>query len=342
MTNVTEEILDNVVKNLNLNIINSVNNLQENLIDTSNNLQENLIDTSNNLQTNIDKKKINDLERLTLIELDGNPVWYNNLATMQSYRDLYIPSMLLNKPSVFSFGSAMGTLMRISQLREYNFGLYSINIISPLIGNYYDILLQESNVIKGEEVSGEWELSGSIVQIYPENGTGKATFTCGPSGTIDPIPVAGYPGWTDLDNIYTCGGKIIGKIAAHFCMPGSFKLSCLVAWKTIKEIAEQFDNLLNVAWLVDPNSQHSINVKNTLIPIINKLIDGSMNITSFNGSLHHPAINLTTSNSMDQPTKIWIKAGAQTSTKKEILIARSWINEKGIEEFIEFMTVIIE
>ena len=323
---------NNVIKNLNLNIINSVNNLQKNLIDTS-----------NNLQTNIDKKKINDLERLTMIQLDGNPVWYNNLATMQSYRDLYIPNMLLNKPSVFSFGSAMGTLMRISHLIEYNFGLYTVNIISPLIGDYYDILLQESNVIKGEEVSGAWELSGSIVQIYPENGTGKATFTCGPSVTLDPVPVDGYPGWTDLDNIYTCGGKIIGEIGAHFCMPGAFKVSCLVAWKTIKDIAGQFDNLLNGSWLVDPNSQHSINIKNTLIPIINKVIDGSMTITSFSGSLHHPGINITASNSFNQPTKIWIKAGTQTSTKKEILIARSWINEtKGIEEFIEFMTIVIE
>ncbi len=124
-------------------------------------------------------------------------------------------------------------------------------------------------------------------------------------------------------------------------MPGTGKLTCLTGWKTIKDITGQFNNLLNVIWLVNPNSDHSLNVKNTIGPIVDNLVNGSKSITSISGTFHHTGINLTNSNTFYLPTKIWIKAG---STQQELLIARSWVNPirnygRGVEEFIEFMTI---
>ena len=298
----------------------------------------------NDSSSSIVTRNISDLQRLTMINLESNPVWYNSLATMKAYRDLYIPSMQLNKASVFSFGTAMGTLMRQRQGREYNFGAYSVNISSQLSGNYYDILLQESDVRQGPTVDGAFELSGSIVQIYPESGTGVATFTTGPAGTLDAVDVSGYAGWTDTSFIYTCGGDTIGNLGGHFCMPGRNNVSCLVAWKTIKDVASQFDNMLNVLWLVNDfsGSNHGANISATLQPIADLLNDGSMNITAITGDLRHPIINLNTTNTFAVPTKIWIKAGTQTATRKEILVARSWVNPvRDVEEFIEFMTIVI-
>ena len=74
--------------------------------------------------------------------------------------------------------------------------------------------------------------------------------------------------------------------------------------------------------------------------IADLLNDGSMNITNMSGTLYHPRINLNTTNTFAVPTKIWIKAGTQTATRKEILVARSWVNPvRDVEEFIEFMTI---
>lgn len=278
---------------------------------------------------------------------EGNPVFYNGLATFKAYSDLYIPSIKLNKASVFSFGTAMGPLRKHIRGVEYNFGPYTLDISSQLTGNYYDILLQESGVT---EDSNDL-VSGSIVQIYPEGAKGHATFTCGPGPTANPVDVSGYAGWTDTSFIYTCAGETVYNLAAHFCMPDTGamndttnRVSCIVAAKSMKDIAGQLDNLFNVLWVPDPNSNHNINIKTTIQPILDVLANGSMNITTISGNYHHPNINIETTNTFDVPTKIWIKAGTQTPTRKEILVARSWVNparDPVTEEFIEFMTIVL-
>lgn len=288
---------------------------------------------------------LGDLQRLTMINLQEDPVFYNGLATFKAYSDLYIPSMKLNKASVFSFGTAMGPLRKHLRGIEYNFGPYTLEISSQLTGNYYDILLQESGVTEDSNKL----VTGSIVQIYPEGGKGHATFTCGPEPTANPVPVSGYAGWTDTNYIYTCAGETVYNLAAHFCMPwtgemnvSSNRVSCIVAAKSMKDIAGQLDNFFNVSWLVQADNNHAEYISATMKPILDVFANRSMNITTISGFYHHPNINIETTNTFDVPTKIWIKAGTQTPTRKEILVARSWVNPvNDVEEFIEFMTIVL-
>lgn len=286
------------------------------------------------------------MDRFTVMNLEpGNPVYYEGNPIFQAYSDLYIPDVKTNKASVFSFGTAMGPMRKLTLGIEYNFGPYHLDICNQLTGNYYDILLQGVVTTPVADISTATALAGKIEQIWPEGQNGLATFTFGPAVTGYPIEVSNYS-WPDISSTYMCGGETIFNLASNFCAPSTgqdnisnLRVSCIVAAKSMKDIAAQIDNLFNTNWLYDQNDAGRMIIWENTEDILTKLKSGNYNITTICGEYYHPNIDISGSvDTFNTGTKVWIRPD---SSNNKLDIARSWYNPEYNyrEEFIEFMTV---
>ena len=229
-------------------------------------------------------------------------LYVDGVAYQKAFRDFTLasPHYQTNGASPLSFLRAAGTNSRRMRGIEYNFGQYEINIVSPLTGNFYDILIRTDDAAVNPIISNNFfdldGVTGTLVQTMPVGATGRATFRHDHT-TRDPVPWSVSTAWngsayvslTDLD---------LGELSGNFVVPSNTtyygQAHCLVAYKAAVEVAKSVSNVGNGLWIAMP-SLGAGDISTSMTPFF----DGynTMNVTKISGTYYHPRYNVMTHSS---------------------------------------------